>query len=64
MGNGGHGTLIIPVTIGGVMVQDYVASHDETFCDSGSGTYSTYQEYESKNYGGPVVSIGIDYRWR
>lgn len=64
MGNGGHGTLIIPVTIGGVMVQDFVSSGTRTYCDGDSKTVSTYQEYESRNYGGPVVSIGLDYRWR
>ncbi len=64
MGNGGHGTLIIPVTIGGVMVDDFVPSYKSTYCDADSKTYSSYQEYDSKTYGGPVVSIGIDYRWR
>lgn len=64
MGTGGHGTLIIPVTIGGVVVQDYTPSYNSTYCDADSKTYSSYQEYESQSYGGPVVSIGIDYRWR
>jgi hypothetical protein len=64
MGNGGHGTLIIPVTIGGVMIDDFVPSGDETYCNSDSNTYSTYQNYDSRSYGGPVVSIGIDYRWK
>jgi hypothetical protein len=64
MGNGGHGTLIIPVTIGGVMIDNFVPSGDKTYCNSDSNTYATYQDYDTKSYGGPVVSIGIDYRWR
>jgi hypothetical protein len=64
MGNGGHGTLIIPVTIGGVMVTDYVASGTETYCDADSRKWDTYNNFDSNNYGGPVVTIGIDYRWR
>jgi hypothetical protein len=64
MGNGGHGTLIIPVTIGGVGLNDYVASGKEIYCDADSKEVSSLQEYDSRVYAGPVVTIGIDYRWR
>ena len=64
MGNGGHGTLIIPVTIGGVALNDYVASGKETYCDADSKKVSSLQEYDSEIYAGPVVTIGVDYRWR
>ena len=64
MGNGGHGTLIIPVTIGGVALNDYVPSGKETYCDADANKVSTLQQYDSRVYGGPVVTIGIDYRWR
>lgn len=64
MGNGGHGTLIIPVTIGGVALNDYVPSGRETYCDADSNKVSSLQEYNSRVYAGPVVTVGIDYRWR
>jgi len=64
MGNGGHGTLIIPVTIGGVGLNDYVTSGKETYCDADSNKVSSLQQYDTRIYAGPVVTIGIDYRWR
>lgn len=64
MGNGGQGTLIIPVTVGGVYVRDFSAAGNETYCDEASNSWQTFKEYEETDYGGPVVSIGLDYRWR
>ena len=64
MGNGGHGTLVIPVTIGGVMLNDYVPSGKKTYCDADSNKVSSFRQYDTRAYSGPVVTIGIDYRWR
>jgi hypothetical protein len=65
MGNGGSGTLHIPVTIGGVMVRDFVKDgSDDEYCDAKKKQVTSMTHYDEKSYGGPVVSIGVDYRWR
>jgi len=64
MGNGGHGTLIIPVTIGGVALNDYVPAGNATYCDADTDKVTSLREYDSRTYAGPVVTIGVDYRWR
>jgi len=67
MGNGGDGTLIIPVSIGGGVVFDYEGTDvEEAHCnpDSTKWEKATVTDWDQEAYGGPVVSIGIDYRWR
>jgi len=67
MGNGGDGTLIIPVSIGGGVVFDYEGEKiEESHCnpDSSKWEKATVTDWDTEAYGGPVVSIGIDYRWR
>ena len=65
LGNGGAGTLHIPVTIGGVMVRDFVKEGpDDIYCDAKKKQGTSMTHYDEKTYGGPVVSIGLDYRWR
>ncbi|MFH1531709.1 MAG: hypothetical protein ABIK09_13365 [Pseudomonadota bacterium] len=64
LGNGGSGTLIIPVTIGGVVLNDYVAADKTTYCDADANKVKPLQEYDTRSYAGPVVTIGVDYRWR
>ena len=63
-GNGGKGTVIIPVTIGGGVVIDYEEDGDGSpVCDPESKKYEKSPYRHSDEYGGPVVSIGLDYRW-
>ena len=63
-GNGGAGTLIIPVTIGGGVVLDYEQDSDGSFvCDPDSNSIEKRPYWYENAYGGPVVSIGLDYRW-
>jgi len=63
VGNGGNGTLIIPVSIGGGVVIDYGTDLAEYYCDPDSKTVQEKHRWGSESYGGPIVSIGMDYRW-
>jgi len=65
VGNGGKGTIIIPVSIGGIGVFDYVeASGGNSYdlsCDP--DTNEVVPGMEDNLIAGPFVSIGIDYRF-
>ena len=72
-GNGGDGTLILPVTVGGAAIRDFSGtSVADLRCDpklaegEELGEFRWYKsvDYESTWYAGPFVSIGLDYRWR
>ena len=66
-GNGGDDTLIIPVSIGYGVVFDYEGTDfEEAHCnpDTSQWEKATVTDWEQEAYHGPVVSIGLDYRWR
>jgi hypothetical protein len=63
LGNGGSGSLFIPVSIGGAGIFQFeTESQWDYYCDSSSG--KTVPRHERNTTGGPIISIGIDYRWR
>ncbi len=64
MGNGGDGSLFIPVSIGGGMIMDYHEERTNLECDAESQTLQQNVDYDSNQYGGPMISVGIDYRWK
>lgn len=67
VGNGGDGTLVVPVSIGGGVVFDYSSrSYEDLSCDPDTGKLlqSERLDWNIESFGGPIVSIGIDYRWR
>jgi hypothetical protein len=63
VGNGGAGSMFIPVSIGGGAVVDYKASGTYLACNPGTNKLEEVKDYQSTAFGGPIVSIGIDYRW-
>lgn len=64
-GNGGDGTLIIPVSIGGSGVFDYKSIRTPNLiCNPDTRKLEYERDWDSKGFGGPIVSIGIDYRWK
>jgi len=64
-GNGGDGTLIIPVSIGGTAVVDYKkeVSHN-LICNPDTNEMEYEKVWDEEVFGGPIVSIGLDYRWK
>ncbi len=64
-GNGGDGTLIIPVSIGGTGVFDYKSEKSSRLvCNPDTKKLEYDKEWSTEGFGGPIVSIGIDYRWK
>lgn len=64
-GNGGDGTLIIPVSIGGAAVFDYKKRKSHSLvCNPETNKMEYEKEWDEEGFGGPIVSIGIDYRWK
>ncbi len=63
LGNGGKGTLIIPVSIGGGVVFDYPRSGEEAWCNPQTQKYEAADRYREEAVGGPIVSLGVDYRF-
>ena len=66
-GNGGDGTLIIPVTIGGAAVEDYTGTpRDDFSCDPDTlkTVKKSVTDWSNDTFAGPIVSIGLDYRWK
>ena len=48
---------------GGGAVVDYKASGTYLACNPGTNKLEEVKDYQSTAFGGPIVSIGIDYRW-
>jgi hypothetical protein len=63
MGNGGPGSLFIPVSIGGGVVLDHRRSGTYLACNPATNKLESVQDYSDQAYGGPIISIGADYRW-
>jgi len=67
IGDGGDGTLIIPVAIGVGSISVYASnSYDEAFCDPVKQTWqiTTHTEWDRTTYAGPLLSVGLEYQWR
>jgi hypothetical protein len=64
-GNGGDGTIIIPVSIGGAAVVDYKSQTTSLLvCNPDTKRLEYEKDWNSEGFAGPIVSIGIDYRWK
>ena len=64
-GNGGDGTIIIPVSIGGAAVVDYKGKKTPVLvCNPDTKKLEYETDWTDEGFGGPIVSIGIDYRWK